>query len=203
MRLPVPPDGDRFFSRLLSVLLECPACGYLDAFRWRQLTGRSVRRAKARREGPPLPPRDRSTAGDPARKASERARVRREKQSGWDPSTGCWRCPQCHRRFLLGLLAWPIARGGHEVSRPRDQVPSERELTQLRARNLGGLWLPESLRQAKRRAEHSNITARCSCKPGCAYTDQRDKGCPLHGDAVDVGEDVDVDVDKDKETEKS
>jgi rubrerythrin len=167
MRADQPPPGDRFFARLLSVLLECPSCGFLDAFRWRKLTARTIRRRKA---------------GAYSAKAKQKQRYS-EQTDGWDPATGLWRCPQCKRRFVLGLLAWPMGQhAGGEPTRPRDQVPSERELGQLRARNVGGLWLPEALRQASKRPEHSNITARCSCQPGTAYTDQRDRACPLHGE---------------------
>ena len=43
-------------------------------------------------------------------------------------------CPACHLTCVIGLIAWPVKRGGRGARTiPRDQVPSERELAQLRA----------------------------------------------------------------------
>ncbi len=169
MRTVQPPPGDRFFARLLAVLLECPACGFLDSFQWRKLSLREVNRRR------------RKAVHTKGTRKTERQLDRH----GWDAARGTWRCPQCARAFVLGLLAWPAPPRG-EATRPRDQVPTERELTQLRAQRLEGLWLPDAMRQVGRRHEHSNITAACTCKRGTAYTNQRDRGCPIHGD--DEGE---------------
>lgn len=150
-RLPDPPQGDRFFARVEAARLECPRCGYLDRFATRGPTKGAVGNRTAKRLG--------RTAG------------------GWNPLTGRWQCPSCRMTFVLGLLAWPVAKGGQAAATlPRDQVPSARQLAQLRAQG-GGLWMRDAVKRF--RASGSNIAAGCTCKPGCHYTNQRDPGCPL------------------------
>lgn len=154
-RLPQPPTGDRFFARITGARLECPRCGYLDHFQTR---------------GPA-----KGRVGDPRKPMKGR-----RSPSGWNPLTGRWQCPSCRLTCVLGLLAWPVRPGGRAVaSLPRDQVPSYRQLAQLRAQG-GGLWMRDALQQF--RATGSNICAGCTCQPGCHYTDLADPGCPLRGD---------------------
>lgn len=165
-----PPDGNRFFARLLAAALECPRCGFVDTFHWRKLSRPGINRLSRRPEDQP---------------------------GGWDPLTGVWRCKQCGMAVILGILAWPIAPGGGgRVTRPRDQVPSERELAQIRARG-GGWWLPDSRAVVRSRAEETNVTARCTCLPpklgtlpwtGEPAEADRDPQCLIHGDLAENSE---------------
>lgn len=154
-RLNPPPVGDRFFARVLSARLECPRCGFLDQF------------------GPAS--RSRGDRGNPERRRKGRTPL------GWNPVTGRWQCPSCRMTFVLGILAWPVASGGSAgpATLPRDQVPSYRQLAQLRAQG-GGLWMRGALKGF--RATGANIAAGCTCKPGAHYTDAADPACPLRDD---------------------
>lgn len=164
-----PPDGDRFFARILAAMLECPRCGWLDSFHWRRLSR--------------LP-------------TNLRSRRMEDKTPGWDPTTASWRCGQCGLLVTLGVLAWPLLPvGSRATSRPRDQVPNERELAQLRARG-SGIWLPQAQAIPRHRAPDTNITAKCTCLPPALGThasgawtgepreDERDPACLIHGDLV-------------------
>lgn len=130
-------------------MLECPRCGRLTHFT------RST----------PHPRRAARLSSAPS-------------QPGYDPETGRWTCQSCRLVCVLGLLAWPVKAGSHSVTRPRDQVPNERQLAQMRAETQG-LWMAAKL--ARRRADDSNITAECSCREGTAYTTAGDPHCPIHG----------------------
>lgn len=85
--------------------------------------------------------------------------------------------------LIIGLIAWPVGLGGGTATIPRDQVPNERQLGQLRA-EAGGWWMPEQTRKKAHRPDDTNITARCSCAPGKENTSGQDPGCPIHGEGA-------------------
>lgn len=118
----------RFFARLVSFDLECPHCG--DVY--------SVRGGTARKKG----------TGS------------RDYDANWDPMTGRFKCTNklCGRVYLLGMLAWPIIRAPHVASAtPEDQVPSPRQLAQMR-REGGGWWLQDGEGQRYKRPHETNLT---------------------------------------------
>ena len=89
------------------------------------------------------------------------------------------RCPSCERRFIVGLLLWPIAVGGGQPgrrpTRPADQLPGPRE--RLAYRTQGGGWWPTTPLN-RTRAQTSNLTGpACICPPGRGVYGE----CPLHG----------------------
>lgn len=153
-RLPEPPKADSFFARVEAARLECPRCGYLDRFSTK---------------GPV-----KGKVGDPDR--TKRKLGKGRSPAGWNPLTSRWQCPSCRLTFVLGLLAWPVERGPAAATLPRDQVPSVRQLAQLRAQG-GGLWMRDAVKGW--RATGSNVCAGCTCQPGCHYTDAADPACPL------------------------
>lgn len=117
----------RFFARLISFDLECPHCG--DIY--------SVRGGLSRKK-----------------KGS------REFDSSWDPTTGRFRCTnkECGKTYVLGILAWPIVPAPHVASAtPEDQVPSPRQLAQMRKEG-GGWWLEEGEGQRYKRPHTTNLT---------------------------------------------
>ena len=72
------------------------------------------------------------------------SRARRLRGQLIDPATGRWQCGNCRRWFLPGLLLWPVIDGyqRRQVKQPADQVPTLRELAQLR-RLSDGIWMEE------------------------------------------------------------
>ena len=63
----------------------------------------------------------------------------------WDSFTARFQCTAkggCQRRYVLGIVAWPIGTGPSAASAPpEDQVPSPRQLGLMRKEG-GGWWLP-------------------------------------------------------------
>lgn len=97
----------------------------------------------------------------------------------WNPRTNRLNCNPCGLTVQLGILAWPVLEGGaaHHPTPPRDQVPNERQLAQLRG--WGGTWMPDSQRVKAKRAPHSNITAKCTCRDRLSGVK-----CPLHPEGI-------------------
>jgi hypothetical protein len=160
MRLPHPPSGaSRFWAKVTEFTCECPKCG-------------KVLHAR--------------THGNPSR--------RKSRFPYWDPRTGRLECPQpnggCGKVFVVGLILWPVRVGiGPRVVAPRDSVPNERQLAQLRAMaeqgpGGAGWWMPQAMAKGITRPDDTNITASCSCKPGTENTLSQDINCPIHGDGV-------------------
>lgn len=113
---------------------------------------------------------------------------------GWNPHTGRLQCWACKYTFVLGLIAWPVRSAGPKARTvPRDQVPNERQLVQMRNMSeLGGSgagwWMPKDQALTPHRPEHSNITAGCTCperSDGGPDLSRRDRACPSHGDQVE------------------
>jgi hypothetical protein len=111
------------------------------------------------------------------------------RKTNWDKRTSTLKCCDCGLTLTIGLLAWPRKIGGKgTTTRPADQVPSERQLVQIR--NLGGgLWMPEGQAKSKWRAEDTNYTAGCTCpedwprKPS-TEAPTVDPDCPIHGEGT-------------------
>lgn len=78
-------------------------------------------------------------------------------KAAYNPKTARFRCLDCKRQYVVGLLLWPEPRGGGSKGIPDDQVPGPRQLAQLRA-DGAGYWLPDSLRETAGRMDTSNLT---------------------------------------------
>jgi hypothetical protein len=115
----------------------------------------------------------------------------------WNPRTARLKCRLnqggCGLTFVVGLMLWPVQKGGIAQTIPVDHVPHERELAQMRAmEGIGkgsgaGWWMSKA--QAKRswRPDDTNVTAGCTCKP--SHGALGDVDCPLHGVREYEGED--------------
>jgi hypothetical protein len=101
---------------------------------------------------------------------------RTKQNAEWDPRTSRLQCPECKLVLVLGLLAWPV-KPGQARTAPRDQVPQERQLAQLRAQGAGW-WLPQSQAKQGYRPDDTNVTAACTCPEGAEGGDDQ---CPVHG----------------------
>ncbi len=79
----------------------------------------------------------------------------------WNPWLGRFQCTAkggCQRRYVLGIVAWPIGTGpGAAKATPDDQIPWPRELAQIR-REGGGWWLPDEEAITTRRPHETNLT---------------------------------------------
>lgn len=129
----------RFFARLIAFDLECPRCG--KVFRVRRLNRTKLA----------------TVALD-------------EAQHTWNPTTARFTCTGkdgCQKQYVLGMLAWDAPKGGRGAI-PFDQVPTHRQLSDLRADGQGH-WMPN---QTPGRMDSSNI----------AITDERPED---HDDARD------------------
>lgn len=85
-------------------------------------------------------------------------RVNASNGGKWDTDTGRFTCTKadCARTYLLGILAWPVGtRGGSQP--PDDQVPSIRQLAQLRAEG-GGWWMADDDKQRWPKPLETNLT---------------------------------------------
>lgn len=86
---------------------------------------------------------------------------RRSQRRYWDPATARFQCTAkggCQRRYLLGIVAWPVGTGpGAASAIPEDQVPWPRQLAQLR-REGGGWWLADEAAITLRRPHTTNLT---------------------------------------------
>lgn len=81
-------------------------------------------------------------------------------QKPWDPWTARFTCTNqvCHRSYVLGILAWPITQGNPSCqATPEDQVPSPRQLSQMRKEG-GGWWLSDQDAQRLKRPHTTNVT---------------------------------------------
>jgi hypothetical protein len=99
----------RFFARLISFDLECPRCGKLFSIR----------------------------------------RMNRHKLSAvalddvlhtWNPTTARFACvgkDGCQKVYVLGLLAWDPPKGAGATAIPMDQVPTYRQLAEMRQDGQG------------------------------------------------------------------
>jgi hypothetical protein len=86
---------------------------------------------------------------------------RRSQRQSWDPATGRFRCTAkggCQRRYVLGIVAWPIGTGpSAATATPEDSVPWPRQLAQIR-REGGGWWLADEASITVRRPVETNLT---------------------------------------------
>lgn len=116
----------RFFARLISFDLECPRCG--KVFRVRRLNRHKMS----------------AVALD-------------ESEHTWNPTTARFVCTGkdgCQKEYTLGLLAWDPSRGAKSAALPLDQVPTYRQMAQMR-QDGQGYWMPH---QGTGRRSTSNIT---------------------------------------------
>lgn len=169
MRLPqLPATLTRFFAQPLAFFAECPRCGQLL---YAQTTRRHSR--------------------GPAGLAAE--------HTGWDSRTSHLECRACKLVCVAGIILWPVKPGlSHKQrTKPQDQVPGERENAQLRAMagegggGVGaGWWAPRSGVAGVNaggikavRPEHSNVTAKCTCRHVTAKGQdfwEPDPNCAIH-----------------------
>ncbi len=100
-----------------------------------------------------------------------------------------WRCEVCGLTCVAGIILWPTLEGGIKRTAPQDQVPGERQNAQLRAMGGegAGWWMPKDQAVKAHRPEHTNITAKCTCRhvtrgKGGVEEDwwDPDPNCPIH-----------------------
>ena len=150
-RQPTAPAHARVFGRVRTFDLECPACS-------------EVIIARGTREGRP-----REHAG--SRKGQRRT------ARPYNAVTGILRCPRCRAQFMIGLIIWPLARGGPAGTDiiPEDMRPNAHQRAILRQYTYGF-----AAELAKRKGEAVNVavTAECICgvKRGSWAP-----SCPEHG----------------------
>lgn len=103
----------RFFARLIAFDLECPRCGKVFSIRRLNRTKLSA------------------VALD-------------EDKHTWNPNTARFTCmgkDGCQKSFVLGMLAWDPPKGAGGSATPTDQVPTYRQIAELRAQGSGH-WMP-------------------------------------------------------------
>lgn len=151
--VPKSPDGTRFFARVDRFHCECPACGTMIV---------------AHKDG---------------RLGVEHSAYKRRRATQYNPIAAQLTCPGCRRVFGVGLILWPLQRGGRRATVPADHQPTRRELRAL-AGQAYGIWATEVKRQGA--ALNLAIDAECKCPPGGWRGD-----CPVHprlfGEAVSAG----------------
>lgn len=74
----------------------------------------------------------------------------------FDKRTSRFQCTECGRQFIFGLLCWPVGPDNRTPTMPRDQVPNERQLAQMRAEGSVGYWMHE--KKPRYRADDTNLT---------------------------------------------
>ena len=124
----------RFFARLIAFDLECPRCG--KVFQIRRLN-------KHKLAGYALDPDPQSN--------------REILHHTWNPTTARFTCTGkdgCQKQFILGMLAWEPGKGARGTAIPLDQVPTYRQVGELRAEGQGH-WMDF---ESKGRLSTSNIT---------------------------------------------
>lgn len=100
---------------------------------------------------------------------------RRRRTTMYNPISSTLYCPGCRKAWGVGLLLWPLARGGGKRTIPADHQPTRRQLREL-AQYSYGIWTSEITRQG---AElNIAIDQECTCP--------RSEGgwkpsCPVHG----------------------
>lgn len=107
----------RFFARLIAFDLECPRCG--KVFQVRRLNRHKLA----------------AVALD-------------EAAHTWNPTTARFACTGkdgCQKVFVLGMLAWEPSLGAKAGALPTDQVPTYRQLPELRQQGQGQ-WMPHENR---------------------------------------------------------
>lgn len=104
----------------------------------------------------------------------------------YDPRTSRFQCDKCGLTLMFGLLAWPVEKGDpRPPTLPRDQVPTPRQVAELRQAEHGW-WMVKPKR--RHRAEDTNQTAACLCVgSGGAGGVVWNPDCPLHRGEGGVG----------------
>jgi rubredoxin len=131
--VPSSPPGTRFFARIDRFHCECPACGQLIV-----------------------------AHKDYAKRITDSA-FKRRRATVYNPIASQLTCPGCHRIFGVGLVLWPLRRGGRRKDIPADHQPTLREIRAL-AGQAYGIWTTEAKRQGD--AINLAIDAECICPPG-------------------------------------
>jgi hypothetical protein len=143
--VPHLPPSTRFFGRIDRFHCECPSCGQL------------IVAHKDPRILGALPP------GISRRRTT------------YNPISSVLYCPGCGMAFGVGLLLWPLRRGGGKHTVPADQQPTRRQQREL-SQYMYGVWMAEARRQGS--ALNLAIDEDCTCP--------REEGgwrpgCPVHG----------------------
>ena len=141
--VPHAPEGTRFFARIDRFHCECPSCGTLIVAH----------------KDPQV------AVGSP--------RLRQRRGTLYNPITSVLYCPGCHRAYGVGLMLWPLRRGGGAKRIPADHQPTRRQMRAL-AQYAYGIWATEIRRQG----DELNIAIdqECSCPEGGWR-----ESCPVHG----------------------
>jgi hypothetical protein len=83
-----------------------------------------------------------------------------KKNPCWDHTRSIFECVGlggCSKSYIVGIVAWPIAKNARVAGFPRDQIPNERQLAQMRQEG-GGWWLPDVAGQRHARVDTTNLT---------------------------------------------
>lgn len=157
-RLPALPENQRFFARIDSFTCECPRCGHIIHARFDRPAS-EVRR-------------DQAALKRPAGTRGDRGVTGLQRHLTYNPLTSRLHCPQCHRVFGIGLLAYPVAPRS-TARQPEDSKPTYQQLLEIR-RLAGGFLIAQELRAD----QPVNVAVEVAC-------DCPDRGssrhCPVHG----------------------
>lgn len=155
-RMATAPPHARVFGRVRSFDCECPACG-------------AVIVARGTREGRP-------------RELKLRQRQRQTRRP-YNAVTAVMRCPGCRAQFMVGLIIWPLARGGGaqpgEEVIPLDMRPNAHQRAILRQYVYGF-----AAEQAKRKGDEVNVAVTAECT--CGGKGKWKPSCPEHGDPAQM-----------------
>jgi hypothetical protein len=159
--MPTSPHlpGSRFFARLRTFDLECPACGTVYVISTYQAK-RNMRGRKAA---------TRSTRSlDPAARQTTTGRT-------WSDVLQRFECAACGGTFALGIVAWPV-RQGSRLQPAEDTLPTPKQARAIREQAGGWKLTTKSGADDPRNVR---VSQPCSCQP-----DHRgivDPGCAIHG----------------------
>ena len=131
----------RFFARLIAFDLECPRCG--KVFRIRRMNRNKLSAVALDAE-----------------------------VHTWNPTTARFACrgkDGCQKQYVLGLLAWDPPKGSQAGHIPMDQVPTHRQLAEMRE-DGAGQWMPNQLTG---RVDTSNLAVTAERPEG--HDDDRDE----------------------------
>lgn len=155
-RIPeLPRDSRRLFARVERFVVECPGCG-------------TINRAAFQ------------TIGAARRKITGRKKPDRHRQIEiYNPITQRFRCWECRRTFVVGLLLYRPAMG-HRPAQPYDTTPTWAQLHELR-QHSASVYL-QGQRIAGSESVNILVEQACSCVQGEGDGGKAvDSRCPVHG----------------------
>lgn len=98
---------------------------------------------------------------------------RKRRGTMYNPISSTLYCPRCRAAYGVGLLLWPLRRGGGKRTVPADHQPTRRQLRELSQYSYG-IWTTE----IKAQGDELNIAIDQECS--CPVLGWRES-CPVHG----------------------